>query len=202
MLKRSKMKMHPAFFALLTVVLAAGCQMPPQKQTFPALTYAHKGPIVFNVGNVSIVSTYVSPMKEPNVEYLAPVPPSQAMMQWGHDRLQAGGGPGLVRLTVTEAKIVDVPLPLEGGVRGALTRQQSDKYVETIAADIEVFDNAGNRRGSVHSSTERSRTVAEGTPPAERDKVLFELTEAAMNDMDTNLEQAVRAHLANMVQLP
>lgn len=199
---RFKIKMHPAFFALLASVLVAGCQMPPQKQTFPALTYAHKGPIVFNVGKVDVVSSYVSPMKEPNVEHLAPVPPSQAMMQWGRDRIQAGGGPGLVRLTITEAKIVDVPLPIEGGIRGALTRQQSDKYVETIAADIEVFDNAGNRRGSVHSSTERSRTVAEGTPPAERDKVLFELTEASMNDMDSNLEQAIRAHLGIMVQLP
>jgi hypothetical protein len=202
MLQRSKMKMHPAFFALLASVLAASCQMPPQKQTFPALTYAHKGTIVFNVGKVDVVSTYVSPMKAPNVEHQAPVTPEQAMMQWGHDRLQAGGGNGTVRLTVTEAKIVDVPLPIEGGIRGSLTRQQSDKFVETIAADIEVFDSNGTRRGSVHSSTERSRTVPEGTPPAERDKVLFELTEASMNDMDANLEQAVRAHLANMVQLP
>ena len=202
MLQRSKIKMHPAFFALLTAVLATGCQMPPQKQTFPALTYAHKGAIVFNVGKVDVVSTYVSPMKEPNVEHLAPVTPEQAMMRWGHDRLQGGGGTGTVRLTVTEAKIVDVPLPIEGGIRGSLTRQQSDKFVETIAADIEVFDNTGTRRGMVHSSAERSRTIAEGTPPAERDKVLFELTESAMNDMDANLEQAVRAHLANMVQLP
>ena len=195
-------KMRLAVFALLALAFVGGCQTAPPKQTFPALTYAHKGPIVFNVGKADVVSSYVAPLKAPNVDHLAPVPPDQAMMQWGRDRLQASGGPGLVRLRVMDARIVDVPLPLEGGVRGALTRQQSDKYVETIVAEIQVLDERGNIRGSVRANTERSRTVAEGTPPAERDKVLFELTEASMNDMDQNLEKAVREHLGNMVQLP
>jgi hypothetical protein len=190
---------RPACLALLALA-AAGCQMPPTKQAFPALTYAHKGQIAFNVGRIEVVSRYISPMQAPNVEHLAPVPPAQALMQWGHDRLRADGGPGLVRFTVTEAKIVDVPLPIEGGVRGSFTRQQSDRFIETLAAEIAVLDDQGNQKGFVRASTERSRTVAEGTPPAERDKVLFELTEAAMNDMNANLEQAIRAHLARFVQ--
>lgn len=199
---RSLNKMRPAFFALIALGLLAGCQMPPQKQTFPALTYAHKGPIVFNVGKVEVVSSYVPPMKAPNVDHLSPVQPVAAMMQWGHDRLKAGGGPGLVRLTVTDAKIVDVPLPIQGGIQGAFTTQQSDKYVETISATVEVFDAAGKSRGSVVAAAERSQTAAEGTPPAERDKILFNLTEAAMNDMDAGLEQGIRSHLSNMVELP
>jgi hypothetical protein len=199
---RVPMKMRLAFFAFLALGLVAGCQTAPPKQTFPALTYAHKGTIIFNVGKVDVVSSYVAPLKEPNVEHLAPIPPEQAMMQWGHDRLRAGGGPGVVRLRVIDAKIVDVPLPLEGGIRGAFTRQQSDKYVATVAAEIQVLDDRGNVHGSVRATTERSRTVAEGTPPAERDKVLFALTEASMNDMDAGLEKAVREHLAGFVQLP
>jgi hypothetical protein len=199
---RSLNKVRPAFFALIALAALAGCQMPPQKPTFPALTYAHKGPIVFNVARVDVVSTYVSPMKEPNVEHLSPVEPASAMMQWGHDRLQASGGAGLVRLTVKDAKIVDVPLPIQGGIQGSFTRQQSDKYVETIYATIEVFDGSGNLRGSANATAERSQTVAEGTPPAERDKVLFALTEQSMNDMDSGLEKAIRSNLGAMVQLP
>lgn len=203
---RSLNKMRPAFFApfvaLAALTALSACQMPPQKQTFPALTYAHKGPIVFNVGKVEVVSTYVSPMKAPNVEHLSPVQPASAMMQWGHDRLQAGGGPGLVRLTVKDAKIVDVPLPIEGGIQGAFTRQQSDKFVETIYAVVEVFDGTGKIRGTATATAERSQTISEGTPPAERDKVLFELTEATMNDMDSGLENAIRSNLSGLVQLP
>lgn len=190
---------RPVLFGVLAL-LAAGCQMPPQKQTFPALTYAHKGPITFNVGQVDVVSRYVSPMKAPNVEHLAPVPPNQALMQWGRDRLRADGGPGLVRFAVTEAKIVDVPLPIEGGVRGSLTRQQSDRFVATLAAEITVLDAQGTQRGFVRANAERSRTIAEGTPPAERDKVLFELTESVMNDMNSNLEQSIRLHLSRFIQ--
>jgi hypothetical protein len=199
---RSLNKMRPAFFALAVLTVLAGCQMPPQKQAFPALTYAHKGPIVFNVGKVEVVSTYVSPMKEPNVEHLSPVQPASAMMQWGHDRLQASGGQGFVRLTVKDAKIVDVPLPIQGGISGALTRQQSDKFVETIYATVEVYDGTGRIRGTATASAERSQTVSEGTPPAERDKVLFDLTEQSMNDMDSGLESAIRTNLSNLVQLP
>jgi hypothetical protein len=191
---------RPVFLALLALVAVSGCEMPPQKQAFPALTYAHKGPIVFNVGSVDVVSRYVSPMKAPNVEYLAPVPPNQALMQWARDRLRADGGPGLVRFAVTDARIVDVPLPIEGGIRGSLTRQQSDKFVATLAAEITVLDAQGVQRGFVRANAERSRTISEGTPPAERDKVLFELTEAVMNDMDANLEQSIRLHLSRFIQ--
>jgi hypothetical protein len=199
---RSLNKMRPALFVFAALTALAACQMPPQKQTFPALTYAHKGPIVFNVGKVEVVSTYVSPMKEPNVEHLSPVQPASAMMQWGHDRLQAGGGEGFVRLTVKDARIIDVPLPIQGGIQGSFTRQQSDKFVETIAATIEIYDGAGRLRGTAMASAERSQTVSEGTPPAERDKVLFELTELSMNDMDSGLEKAIRSNLGNLVQLP
>jgi hypothetical protein len=191
---------RPVFLALLALLAVSACEMPPQKQAFPALTYAHKGPIVFNVGSVDVVSRYISPMKAPNVEYLAPVPPNQALMQWARDRLRADGGPGLVRFAVTDARIVDVPLPLEGGIRGSLTRQQSDKFVATLAAEITVLDAQGVQRGFVRANAERSRTISEGTPPAERDKVLFELTESVMNDMDANLEQAIRLHLSRFIQ--
>jgi hypothetical protein len=199
-MRRLISSVRPAFLAILATVALGACEMPPQKQTFPALTYAHKGPIVFNVGSVDVVSRYVSPMKAPNVEYLAPVPPNQALMQWARDRLRADGGPGLVRFAVTEAKIVDVPLPLEGGLRGSLTRQQSDRFVATLAAEITVLDAQGVQRGFVRANAERSRTIAEGTPPAERDKVLFDLTESVMNDMDANLEQAIRLHLSRFIQ--
>jgi hypothetical protein len=192
---------RPVLLALFALIAVSGCQMPPQKQTFPALTYAHKGPIAFNVARVEVASRYISPMKEPNVEHLAPVPPAQALMQWGRDRLRADGGPGVVRFMVTEAKIVDVPLPIDTGVRGSFTRQQSDRLVATLAAEITVLDAQGNQRGFARASTERSRTIAEGMPPAERDKVLFELTEQAMNDMDTNLDQAIRTHLARLTQI-
>lgn len=196
--------LRPAFLASLAVLAlaAAGCQMPPQKPTFPALTYAYEGPIVFNVGRVDVVSTFVSPMKPPDVEYQAPVPPVQAMMQWGHDRLKAAGGPGVVKLTVTDGRIVDVPLPMKSGIEGFFTKQQSDRYDATLAAEIAVYDDQGNQLGFVRTQAQRSRTVEEGTPPAERDKILFDLTDSLMKEMDKSLDQAIRSHLSRFVELP
>src|SRR4051812_11678714 len=108
----------PAVVAVMTLAFLAGCQMPPTKQAFPALTYAHKGTITFNAARLEVVSTYIPPMREPNMEHLSPVQPAAAMMQWGNDRLRAGGGGGMVRMTVTDGRILDTPLPIEGGIRG------------------------------------------------------------------------------------
>ncbi|MGE5539201.1 MAG: hypothetical protein ACM30I_11325 [Gemmatimonas sp.] len=202
LLSRILSNTRPALIAAVAAAAVAGCAMPPTKQTFPALTYAHKGAMVFNASNVEVVQTYIPPMKEPNIDHLAPVQPAAAMMQWGRDRLKAGGGPYKVRMTVTDGRIVDTPLPIEGGIRGSLTRQQSDRYTATVAAEIVVSDERGQQVGFVRTNAERSRTVAEGTPPAERDKVLFDLTEQVMNDMDARLEAAIREHLARFVQLP
>jgi hypothetical protein len=188
-----------ALVAALAVALA-GCSMPPTKPTFPALTYAHKGAFTFNVANVEVVSTYVPPMREPNLDHVAPVQPAAAMMQWGHDRLRAGGGSGTVRMTVTDGRIIDTPLPIEGGIRGAFTRQQSDRFTAYVAAEIVVIDARGNQVGFTRSLAERSRTIAEGTAPAERDKVLFELTEQVVNDMDARLESGIRETLMRFVQ--
>ncbi|HTI86567.1 MAG TPA: hypothetical protein VL966_08180 [Alphaproteobacteria bacterium] len=186
--------------AAAAAVALAGCSMPPTKQTFPALTYAYKGPITFNVANVEVVSTYVPPMTEPNVDQLAPAQPAAVMMQWGRDRLRAGGGTGTLRMTVTDGRIVDTPLPIEGGIRGAFTRQQSDRFTAYVAAEIVITDARGQQVGFVRSNAERSRTIAEGTPPAERDKVLFELTESVINDMDSRLETSIRQTLQRFIQ--
>lgn len=194
--------LRPAFLACLAFLAVAGCQMSPQKPTFPALTYAYKGPIVFNVGKVDVISRFISPMKAPDVEYQAPVPPAEAMMQWGRDRLKAAGGPGLVRLTVTDGRIVDVPLPMKGGVEGFFTKQQSDRYDATLAAEIAVYDDQGNQLGFVRTQAQRSRTVEDGTSPAERDTILFDLTDSLMKEMDTSLEQAIRSHLSRFVEQP
>jgi hypothetical protein len=192
-------KARMTLFAALVAGLA-GCAMPPTKQTFPALTYAHKGAITFNAANVEVVSTYVPQMRESNVDHLSPVQPAAAMMQWGRDRLRAGGGAGTVRMTVTDGRIIDTPLPVEGGIRGAFTRQQSDRFTAYVAAEIVVIDARGTQVGFVRSNAERSRTITEGLPPAERDKVLFELTESVINDMDARLEAAIRETLARFVQ--
>jgi hypothetical protein len=192
-------KVRIACVAALAVALA-GCSMPPTKQSFPALTYTHKGQFTFNVANVEVVSTYVPPMQEPNVDHLAPAQPAAVMMQWGHDRLRAGGGSGTVKMTVTDGRILDTPLPIEGGIRGAFTRQQSDRFTAYVSAEIVVTDGRGAQVGFVRANAERSHTIAEGTPPAERDKVLFELTEQVVNDMDQRLDAAIRESLQRFLQ--
>jgi hypothetical protein len=91
---------------------------------------------------------------------------------------------------------------MEGGLSGFFTKQQSDRYDATLAAEVAVLDERGNQLGFVRTQAQRSRTVAEGTPPAERDKILFEITESLMNEMDQSLDQAIRSHLARFVELP
>ena len=186
----------------LAVTALAGCETPVRAPDFPQLTYAHLAPFRLAVGRVEVVVDYTSPAKAPNVEHLFPVHPAAAAERWAHDRLRAAGptlgvgGGGLVRATVVNAAVVEVPLKRTTGLRGAFTIDQSERYDGLIEMRIELTAADGRHRASVTSRAERSRTVAENISIQDREKVWFEMTGAMMNDLNASLDRQIRKNFA------
>ena len=187
-------------FALVIVAGLAGCETPVPKPVFPDLTYGHLPPIGLAVARIEVVPAYVSPAKKPNVEHLFPVAPAAAAARWLRDRLQAVGGRGLVRATVLQGGVVEVPLEKTTGLKGMFTVNQSERYDAVLEVRIRIFREDGSEAAMVTSRAERSRTVAEDITPYAREKIWFVMTEALLNDLNAQLERQIRTHFTGYLR--
>ncbi|MBL8700947.1 MAG: hypothetical protein JNK67_21405 [Alphaproteobacteria bacterium] len=179
----------------------AACQSAPPKPAFAALTYGHKGALRLMVASVEVVTEYVPPMRRPNIEHQMPVSPVETMQRWPRDRLQAmGAGEHFARFTVREASVKETELPRTQGVRGVVTKDQTERYDLVLAASVEIRQQRANFvEASAEARVTRFRTVAEGISLAERERAWYELLEQSMNELDAELERQIRAHLARFI---
>jgi len=187
-------------FSLVIAAGLAGCETPVPKPVFPDLTYGHLPPIRLAVARIEVVPAYVSPAKKPNVEHLFPVAPAVAAARWLRDRLRAVGGRGLVRATVLQGGVVEVPLEKTTGLKGMFTVNQSERYDAVLEVRIRIFREDGSEAAMVTSRAERLRTVAEDITPYAREKIWFAMTEAMLNDLNDQLERQIRIHFTGYLR--
>lgn len=195
------MKRIPALAAVFAVaVFLAGCANEVQRPGFPQISFAHLQPISLNVARIDVENRYVSPATRPNVEHEFPVSPAAAASNWGRDRLRAVGNSGTARVIVRRASVVEVPLKRSSGLKGAFTRDQSERYDAIIDMVVEVRDAQGNVRVTAESTAKRSRSVSENISLNEREKVWFSMTESMMADLNTALENQIRIHMKDWLR--
>ena len=192
-------KMRRVFRAAL-IVLALGmtlaaCEATVPVKTFPELTYQHLGKIKLDVASIDVVQAYKPPMKAPNVEHRFPTSPMTALSRWGHDRLIAGGDKGYARFSILDAAVRETALAMKEGIKGAFTKDQSERYDAALEARLELFDGTGKSLGFVDAKTSRSVTVREDATVNDREKAWFDLTESLMKDINTELEKNISAYL-------
>ena len=187
--------------ALIAAVVAlTACAAPPQQQTYPALTYGHHGVINLDVARIEFTNAYQPPLRAPNVEHSAPANPSVVMERWVRDRLRATGVTGEARVVLRDAKIVESRLAVQGGLRGAFTTEQGYRYDANIEVEIQLRDAGGVQRAFAKAQAARSRTTAEDATLAEKDKVLFDLVEATMTEINGEFEKQIRQYLGPYVR--
>jgi hypothetical protein len=181
--------------AALFAVVLAGCSSTPPEVRFADITFGHLPPHTLTVSRVDIESTYQAPMRSPNIEHTAPVSPERALRRWAQDRLKTSGMPGTARFIIVNASIVETPLSLTGGIRGAFTKEQAARYEATIEASLEVLDERGFRRGFATARVQRSTTSREDSTLNDRDRLLFTLVDELMKDFDREMERSMRQYL-------
>ncbi len=94
----------------------------------PRIAFAQVAPIKLDVREIEVERAYQPPHAAPNVEHLFAVPPAAAATLWAVDRLVAVGPLGRARFIVREASVVEIPLEQSGGLTGAFTTEQSERY--------------------------------------------------------------------------
>jgi hypothetical protein len=192
----------PSRRAVLTggsAALALGaCTSTPIAPGLAPVSYAGKGAMRFAVARVDVITSYVPPMRRPNIEHEVPFGPLETLQRWGRERLAAGGGPGrALRFVVVDAAMTETDLPRATGMRASFTTQQDKRYDLTLAAALELREEPGNLVvASGEARATRFRTVAEGIPIAERAAAWHALLKQTMDDLDAEMERQVRAHFS------
>ena len=182
------------------LLVLAACQAPALPPPLAELTYSHLEPINLDVGRIEIVEKYVPPLTAPNVEHNFRTPPATAMRQWAKDRLRSVGEIRTARLVINDASAIETKLEVRGGVRGALTKDQSERYDVTLDVVLEVRGENGVAVAFANAVVTRSKTVAEGISLSERERVFHELTEGVMEEVNAELEKNIRQFLVRYLR--
>jgi hypothetical protein len=187
----------------LSALTIAACATPtPQNARFAELTYGHLGRLRLDVATIEVRSAYQPTLSPPSVEHLFPIAPEHVMRRWAADRLAATGAPGRRAVfTIRDARVTETKLARTQGIAGAFTRDQTERYDMTLEATLEI---GGDRpelgRGAITAKSSRARTVSEGITVNERERIWYELLEAAMNDLNAELERQIREKLGLFVR--
>lgn len=179
----------------LSGLLLAGCTTPSPAPRYPELTFTHLRPIRLDAASLEIVEEYKSPFAAPNVEHLMPVSPAAAMRRWAQDRLMPVGNGGRIVFTIADAGVIETALAPTPGVRGVVTKDQSERYDAKLLVRISVDGGDNRRRGDISAEGMRSRTVIEGLSLNEREKIWFQMVEGLAADMNSELDAAIRSFL-------
>ncbi|MQP64079.1 hypothetical protein GE253_01850 [Niveispirillum sp. SYP-B3756] len=160
-----------------------------------ALDFTAKDPITLDVASIDVESEYVAPMREPNVDHLITITPSDAVRLWASQRLKAGGTQGRARVIIRDASVKEKELARTTGIKGWFTKDQSEQYDGRLQVDIIVEGTARGFSGSVSAIVTRSTSVREDVSLAERDKTMLAMVTEMGTDLDSQLEAAIKANL-------
>ncbi|MDJ0608354.1 MAG: hypothetical protein QNJ67_05205 [Kiloniellales bacterium] len=190
-------------FAVLWLVIAglglSACELELPEDDYPPLRFTEMKPIKLDVASVEVQTTFLPKSEEPRVELLFPHRPDQAAANWGRDRLVAAGDSGRARFVVIDAAVTEEDLETSGGVSGAFTTEQAERYTATLGIDIEILTNLGDVVATVSVKTTRSITVGEDASIRDREKVWYELTKKLMDDANRQLEAAMKKGIASFL---
>ncbi len=199
--------MRPVSRLLLTLALVSGvpllaaCETTLPSANFPVPTYDHLAPLRFNVAAIDIERAFEPSAESPHVELLFPVRPDEAAASWARGRLVAGGQARRLRFLVRDASVVEVELEQSGGLTGAFTTEQSERYEATLSVEVELLDETRNVLGRATAGVKRTITVPEDASLIEREKTWYELTRQLTDDLGAQLEKTLKSAFFKYLQI-
>ncbi len=192
-------RLSPVPVLLAAMVALAGCENSPPIQKLPEISFTNKRTIQLDVGQLEIVPEYSSPGRAPNVEHLMPVSPEGATVRWAQDRLRPMGRSGFARVVIKDAKVIEVPLQTEKGLTGMFKDQQAARFDGSLDVAIQILDDRHMPVADVVARATRTKTVSEEASLNERDRVLYEITESLIRDVDSQMDGLIKTYLSRWV---
>ncbi|MDF2366281.1 hypothetical protein [Sneathiella sp.] len=186
--------------SLLMTTALLGCVEAPPNPVYPEITFQHLNPLYLNVGEIKIVDEFTPPLKHPHVEHELPVSINQSVRNWVRDRLRTTGNSGAVAtVTIKDASAVEKGLEKETGLKGMITKDQSELYVFHVLVELKITEISGSS-AFVTAEATRSKSVPEGITLNQREKTYFTQVEALMQAFDKEMEKNIRTFMGEYLR--
>lgn len=180
----------------LLVLMTACANETPAPLPPMVLDFAKLGKINLAVAHISYMNNASrTPTKDAAVFQNYKPQLSDALYRWGVDRLQASGTQGQATLEIHDADLRRDSLPLKTGIDSWFTRQQSERWSGKVSVDLRIEGAASNFSGKAGTTVTRSTTLPEDATAADRENAYRRLLRGMMEDLNTQMERAMRDHL-------
>ncbi len=171
--------------ALAFLFLTACTTSVPQTQISPDLTFAHLRPIPVMVDQILVRNSYNAPMADPNVEHRLDPTPAAALYSWADHRFEVGGQPNdrVLTMDIYQADIIRKELARSNSFADLFSVDQREQFTLTIGMTLKM-DKNGQTARQQNIQLMQSTTVAENASPVQREQILLQLTEQAIDRID------------------
>jgi hypothetical protein len=190
-----------AFRAILivtaTALLLGACETPVPSRKFPEISFRHEAPYRLDVANIEVEKRIAAPQKGEIVHEL-PVSLATVAENWVRQRLTAVGNSGTAVVYIEKASVVEEKLAKTGGIRGAFTTDQTERYTGELQMTMELSN--GGQQGTVKAGARKAQTIAEDATLAEREKLWFDMVEKLARDVDAQMNKQINTHLTNFLR--
>jgi hypothetical protein len=190
-----------AFRAILivtaTALLLGACETPVPSRKFPEISFRHEAPYRLDVAKIEVEKRIAAPQKGEVVHEL-PVSLATVAENWVRQRLTAVGNSGTAVVYIEKASVVEEKLAKTGGIRGAFTTDQTERYTGELQMTMELSN--GGQQGTVKAGARKAQTIAEDATLAEREKLWFDMVEKLARDVDAQMNKQINTHLTNFLR--
>lgn len=182
-----------AFIAASTLSLSA-CENTNVEQ--PAtVSFASQPPYTLDVSALEFAQTYQSPMQKPNVEHTFTVKLPDMVKSWANERFKPKGATKSMRVDLVNASVTETELPVEKGVKGFFTKQQSAKYDAKLEVSLKIYDGTTLLPDTeLNVVVTRSRSVPEDFSVAEKQKFFQELENSLLTDLNAEVDKQIKSY--------
>ncbi len=187
--------MRPFVVAAAALALAACASEKPPPKVVP-LSFGNLPEIRLDVAELQIIPAYAPSKRRPQVEHLFHTTPQDALRNWAGAKIKAAGRTNRAMVVVRQASVIEVPLRVKKGIRGALTKEPSERYEAVLEVELEIRDDAGRRIGWMTTRVSRDRSVQEGISEPERMVFWQKFTGELVTDLARAFDRRVSEHLA------
>src|SRR5690625_3357193 len=144
--------------AVASVLWLGACAAPQPGPELAPLDFADEPKLRLYVARV-VFRDETSREEDPaEVGRYFPTPPRVVEESWAKERLAAVGREGELEAILYDASVRETSLPRTGGLRGLVTRDQSERYDARLVLALRAYDRNGQFLSGVESRIERSTT--------------------------------------------
>lgn len=152
-------------------------------------------PVYLKVYKISVVDEYAQPKREPNVEHLLAVSPSEAVQSWS-SRLRTSGGIYSMDIVIRDASVVSHRMPAQAEYDVENPKRRYDARLEV---ELRIYDRSGRLQSSVATVANRSAIMREHTTADVRRVIFQRLMVDLIEIANSGLEQKMFRHFSPFI---